>query len=169
MTQEMPIVQVPTPRQEAPRPTVGTIVLVVVGCSLIGFLGGGLAAQLAHPTPAPTSSSSSSAAQQPSAAASSTAPATAITLRAENASASSGGSFRLSGEVPGASAGVTVSIEQAVGGASYQSFPVTTRTKADGTFSVRVASGRQGVNHFRVRATVDGQTLTSNSVTVNIG
>ena len=65
---------------------------------------------------------------------------------------SAGEDFRLSGRLPSARDGETLTIEWRDAGGTWAKFPVTVTARPDGTFESRVYIGSPGERQFRVRS-----------------
>ncbi len=63
---------------------------------------------------------------------------------------------------------VELQVQQSVDDIGFVDFPVTATTRADGSFAVRVRTGRVGSNEFRMVTDVDDTQVMSNSVVVQI-
>jgi hypothetical protein len=150
----------------ANRPTRAVVLGVLLAAAVIGFLGGALTGEIrsggrliglgAGPAATQTTPSASPSAAD-----------TGLTLESSVGSVAANGEIRLSGRIQ-PPAGVTLQVQRRLDGGDWSDFPVTTRSRDDGTYSTVVRSGRKGVNDFRVVTEVGGEQVVSPSVTVTI-
>ena len=79
-------------------------------------------------------------------------PTSAASLTLTPAQVNVGEDFRLSGQLPSANEGETLSIEWREAGGTWAPFPITVTARPDGTFESRVFIGSPGERQFRVRS-----------------
>jgi hypothetical protein len=155
-------------------PSAATIVAIMAAAALIGFLAGALlalagprttdAADVTTPSPATTSTPTPTPT-----AGQTTAPVDAeIALTADRAAADTDELIRLEGVLRPGTGGVALQVQQSVDGIGFVDFPVSATTRADGSFGVWVRTGRVGSNEFRMVASLQGQQVVSNAVTVQV-
>jgi hypothetical protein len=155
-------------------PSRASIVLILLGAAVIGFLVGALVAVTEDGvTSAPTATSPATTAPSPSVSPSATPTPTVpsdveITLSADRASANTRELIRLTGTLSPAAGDATLQVQQSVDGIGFVDFPVEATTRSDGSFATNVRTGRVGTNEFRMVTRVDGQQVVSNAVTVQI-
>jgi hypothetical protein len=154
-------------------PSRGSTVLILLTAALVGFLGGALAAvttgtdqDLALPGSSPAVTSP--VAPTPSPTTGSTAAPATLTLAADRGRAKTDELIRLEGRLEPASGGVRLQVQQSVDGADFVDFPVTAQTRSDGSYGVWVRTGRVGSNQFRMVTQVQGRSVVSPPVLVQI-
>ncbi|MGB9375713.1 MAG: hypothetical protein WCA82_16310 [Jiangellales bacterium] len=157
----------------SPRPAPAVIVITLMAAAVIGFLVGALLATTSEPDAAPDSSPVSTAAATPPPTATGTPAPTAsvdatLSLDADRDTADTGELIQLTGVLVPAQGDVELQVQQSVDGIGFVDFPVTATTRTDGSFAVKVRTGRVGSNEFRVVTDVDGTQVVSNSVVVAI-
>lgn len=155
----------------SPRPA--AIMVTLMAAAVIGFLGGALVATTSEPDAEPTATSTAATPPPPTPTATGTpAPTTAVdatlSLSADRDSAATGELIRLTGVLVPARGDVELQVQQSVDGIGFADFPVTATTRADGSFAIRVRTGRVGSNEFRMVTDIDGTQVVSNSVVVAI-
>ena len=91
-----------------------------------------------------------------------------VSLEADRDTAATGELIRLTGVLVPAQGDVELQVQQSVDDIGFVDFPVTATTRADGSFAVRVRTGRVGSNEFRMVTDVDDTQVVSNSVVVQI-
>jgi hypothetical protein len=91
-----------------------------------------------------------------------------ISLTADRAAADTDELIRLEGVLRPGTGGVALQVQQSVDGIGFVDFPVSATTRADGSFGVWVRTGRVGSNEFRMVASLQGQQVASNAVTVQV-
>jgi hypothetical protein len=128
----------PRSRQETPLMSVKTRKLAIAGVAAAMSTG----AALAIATPA-------------HAAAPDTANSTTVTIHANHHSAKRWHTVQLTGTTKPNRHGDQVSVQQKVGSGHWNAFNAHSVVRNDGGYEVKVASGRTGLNRFRV--VVDGQ------------
>lgn len=158
----------------APPPRVGpspvSVLLLLLGAAVIGFLGGALLALSGPGAPQPTAAATPAApATTPAAPAGPLGPGPTLTLTADRQQASTDELIRLEGRLTPAQGGVSLQLQQAVDEGEFVDFPVTATTRADGSYGVWVRTGREGRNQFRAVTTVDGEVVDSPPVVVVVG
>jgi hypothetical protein len=77
--------------------------------------------------------------------------AKSITIKSDKATAKAWTKVSLTGKTTGIAKGTVVQVQRLQSG-KWVNFPATTKVTSKGTYSVWVASGRVGVNKFRVVA-----------------
>jgi hypothetical protein len=104
------------------------------------------------------------------AAAATSAPRPFLTAVTDRASATAWSTFRLVGKLSPARAGERVVVQRRLGAGLWSAFNAVAHTRADGTYSCPMVSGRRGVNQFRtVRFAAGGQpTVVSNATVITI-
>ena len=157
----------------SPRPAPAVIVITLMAAAVIGFLVGALLATTSEPDAAPDSSPDSTAAATPPPAATGTPAPTAsvdatLSLDADRDTADTGQLIQLTGVLVPAQGDVELQVQQSVDGIGFVDFPVTATTRTDGSFAVKVRTGRVGSNEFRMVTELDGGQVVSNSVVVAI-
>lgn len=160
----------------SPRPAPAVIVITLMAAAVIGFLVGALVATTSEPdaTPSATSTSgaTSTATASPAPSPTATGPTAAvdatISLGADRDRASTGELIRLTGVLVPAQGDVELQVQQSVDDIGFVDFPVTATTRGDGSFAVRVRTGRVGSNEFRMVTDVTGTQIVSNAVVVQI-
>lgn len=159
----------------SPRPAPAVIVITLMAAAVIGFLVGALVATTSEPdaTPSATSTSTTTGSPAPSPTATDTPGPTAsvdatVSLEADRDTAATGELIRLTGVLVPAQGDVELQVQQSVDDIGFVDFPVTATTRADGSFAVRVRTGRVGSNEFRMVTDVDDTQVMSNSVVVQI-
>lgn len=157
----------------SPRPAPAVIVITLMAAAVIGFLVGALVATTSEPDAAPDSSPDSTAAATPPPAATGTPAPTAsvdatLSLDADRDTADTGELIQLTGVLVPAQGDVELQVQQSVDGIGFVDFPVTAATRTDGSFAVKVRTGRVGSNEFRMVTEVDDGQVVSNSVVVAI-
>lgn len=141
------------------RPTRRTSVAVLAVAAVLGFSGGAVLA--------PRGGGGAGTVAEASPASPSSAPAT-LTLTTSAGSVASAAPFRLTGTLAPAAEKATVSVQRRLEG-DWTDFAVSATTKADGSFSTKVLTQRNGVNEFRVVTSVAGTQVASPAVTVTVG
>jgi hypothetical protein len=153
----------------SPRPAPAVIVMTLMAAAVIGFLVGALVATTSEPDAAPASTASGT--PTPTAtgtpAPTSTVEAT-LSLSADRETADTGELIRLTGVLVPPEGGVTLQVQQSVDTIGFADFPVTAKTRTDGSFAIWVKTGRVGSNEFRMVTDVEGTEVVSNSVVVQI-
>lgn len=163
-----------TTRTPSRAPSRASIALTLLAAAVIGFLLGALVAVTdEEPTAAPGSTAGPTASPSPPPPTTDASPQASVdaelTLSADRSSAETGELIRLTGVLSPATDGAEVTVQQSVDGIGFVDFPVEPiPTRSDGSFGLRVRTGRVGTNEFRVLTQVDGQQVTSNPVTVQI-
>jgi hypothetical protein len=155
----------------SPRPA--AIMVTLMAAAVIGFLGGALVATTSEPDAGPTATSTAATPPPPTPTAAGTpAPTTAVdatlSLSADRDRAATGELIRLTGVLVPARGDIELQVQQSVDGIGFADFPVTATTRADGSFAIRVRTGRVGSNEFRMVTDIDGTQVVSNSVVVAI-
>ncbi|MGA7687654.1 MAG: hypothetical protein WCA29_00300 [Jiangellales bacterium] len=155
----------------SPRPAPAVIVITLMAAAVIGFLVGALVATTSEPDAAPVSTAAPTPSPTP-AATGTPAPTASVdatlSLDADRNTADTGELIQLSGVLVPGQGDVELQVQQSVDGIGFVDFPVTATTRTDGSFGVRVRTGRVGSNEFRVVTDVDGTQVVSNSVVVAI-
>lgn len=143
------------------RPTRRTSVVILGAAAVLGFGGGAVLAPRGGVPGAGTVAEASPATP-------SSAPAT-LTLTTSAGSVASAAPFRLTGTLAPAAEKATVSVQRRLAEGDWTDFAVSATTKADGSFSTKVLTQRNGVNEFRVVTSVAGTQVASPAVTVTVG
>lgn len=173
--------------QQSGRASAGTATAILIIAAIIGFAGGAIAGNsanggndepLAGETQDPVTDSSpdnaSDDGNDENGDDNESEPGGGVTLNASPSSVSAGDRIDLTGRIDPPAANVELRVERSVGDTeSWDSFPnaddpVTATTNANGEFSTWVQSSRQGVNHWKLVGTVDGEFVESNVVEVTI-
>ena len=155
-------------------PTRASIALTLVAAAVIGFLLGALVAVTENsPLAVPGATDQPTASATPTSSGSASGPEVTVdaelTLNADRSTAERRELIQLTGLLRPATGGVTLQVQQSVDGIGFVDFPVTATTRSDGSYEVRVATGRVGTNEFRMVTQVEGQQVVSDPVTVEVG
>lgn len=92
-----------------------------------------------------------------------------LTLSADRESADTRELIQLTGVLTPAQEGVVLQVQQSVDGIGFADFPVEATTRADGSFAIKVRTGRVGTNEFRMVWPAGDPQVVSNAVSVEIG
>lgn len=157
-------------------PNTASIVLTLTVAAVIGFLIGALVAATEddassapgataqatprEPSPSPTATGSPATPAVPS--------DSQLTLEADRTSATTSELIQLTGTLSPAAGDVTLQVQQSVDGIGFVDFPVTATTRSDGSFAIKVRTGRVGTNEFRMVLPGESPQVVSNPVTVEI-
>ena len=157
----------------SPRPAPAVIVITLMAAALIGFLVGALLATTSEPDAEPSATSAATTSPSPSPAATGTpAPTSSVdatlSLSADREAADTGELIQLTGVLVPGQGDVELQVQQSVDDIGFVDFPVTATTRTDGSFAVKVRTGRVGSNEFRMVTDVGGTQVVSNSVVVQI-
>jgi acyl carrier protein len=88
------------------------------------------------------------------------------TLTITKTQVSPGERFTLEGQFPGLDADATLQVQVKDPGASWDDFPVTTKTRADGKYKTQIYTSRTGEREFRLSAKDSDKTTPAVKVTI---
>lgn len=146
-----------------------TAVAVLVAALVLGFGGGVIAGRVGELWAGDGTPSAPATSAIPT----ETAPASSISLTAEQTSVSPNDQIDMVGQLEPPQGGVELVVERSLDGGDWSAFPdaddpVTVTTDDDGSFSTYVVTGRTGQNQFRVVGEVGEELLASEPVTITI-
>lgn len=149
------------------RVTPAVAISVLIAAAIVGFISGALigANQGADAVTPPQAVDTPQSTPTPTP----TPETPAISLAADPQQVAPNETIRLSGQIDSGAGDVPLQVERSINGGEWGDFPVSTKSKGDGSFSVRVQTQRTGTVEFRMRAELDGETIYSEAVAVEIG